>query len=98
MNEEFEITLHAPNSPVFSRFFAEIRPACAQILAQSCVGGRRHLGWSGWGSIWPVVGRGWRRSEGGAEEQGGQRSVGKEKKKRRENGGGTRGEEGARRK
>ena len=41
--------------------------------------------------MWPVVGCGWRRSEGGGEEQGRQSSVGKKKKKRKENvvGGGS---------
>ena len=84
MNEEFEFTLHAPNSPVFGRFFAGIRPACAQILAQPCIGGRRHLGWSGWGSIWPVVGRGRRRSEA---EKGKNRGDVKQKQKQKEEGG-----------
>ena len=84
MNEEFEFTLPAPNSPVFGRFFAESCPACAQILAQSCVGGRRHLDWSGWGSIWPVGGRGRRRSEA---ERGKNRGDVKQKQKQKEEGG-----------
>ena len=36
------------------------------------LGARRHLGWSGWGSIWPVMVRVWMRSEEGDERQRGE--------------------------
>ena len=71
----------AGRSPVLRRN----PPACGRLLAQPRVRFWPALGLAG---LSPVVVRGWRRSEGGAEEQGGQRSVGKEKKKRRENVGG----------
>ena len=78
MNEEFEFTLHAPNSPVFGRFFAGFRPACAHVLVQPCVGGCRHPGLVRSGLNWPVVVRGRRRSEA---ERGKNRGDVKQKQK-----------------
>ena len=83
MNEEFEFTLHAPNSPVFGRFFAGLRPACAHVLVQPCVGGCRHPGLVRSGLNWAVVVRGRRRSEG-EEQEHGRREEEERKKKRGE--------------
>jgi len=48
------------NGRVFGRFFAEIRPTCARILAQPRIGGLPAPGLVGLASIWPVVVRVWR--------------------------------------
>ena len=56
------------NGRVFGRFFAEIRPTCARILAHPRIGGLPAPGLVGLASIWPVVVRIWRwREEEGDE-------------------------------
>ena len=67
MEEEFEITLHAPRWPGVRPVLRRNPPACGRLLAQPRVRFWPALGLAG---LSPVVVRGWRRSEGGDGEQG----------------------------
>ena len=67
MEEEFEITLHAPRWPGVRPVLRRNPPTCGRLLAQPHVRFWPALGLVG---LSPVVVRGWRRSEGGDGEQG----------------------------